>query len=101
MNRDPPRSTLFPYTPPFRSPDGGPDRPPAPAAGRIGPPPSDIRSPRCDPRHSPPRQGPDETAGYVEGRNAAVEYRWRSEEHTAELQSRSDLVCRLLAVTNK
>src|SRR5206468_6177563 len=33
--------------------------------------------------------------GYSEGKNIVLEYR-RSEEHTSELQSRSDLVCRLL-----
>ena len=33
-------------------PGGEPDRPPVPAVDRIGPPPSDIRSPRSGPRHS-------------------------------------------------
>ena len=33
-------------------PGGEPDRPPAPADGRTGRPPSDIRSPRSGPRHS-------------------------------------------------
>ena len=36
----------------------GPDRRPAPAAGRIDPPPNGIRSRRYDPRHSPLRPSP-------------------------------------------
>src|SRR5438034_4863029 len=92
MSGRPPRSTLFPYTTLFRSPgapcDPGPGRHPTPGplprahegaraqaprdplteVGRHGP---------WDPAH-PPRRGP------------------RSEEHTSELQSHSDLVCRLL-----
>ena len=40
-----------------RSPGGEPDRPRAPASDRIGSPPSDIRSPRCGPRHSRLRSG--------------------------------------------
>ena len=42
-------------------PGGEPDRPPAPAIDRIGPPPSDIRSRRSGLRHSPLRSGPGET----------------------------------------
>src|SRR6266403_4672862 len=71
MIRRPPRSTLFPYTTLFRS------RPPAAAT-------------RTRPRHETnPR-----TRG--RGRNAT-----RSEEHTSELQSRRDLVCRLLLEKKK
>ncbi len=40
-----------------RSLDGEPDRPQVPAVDRIGPPPSDIRSPRCGPRHNRLRSG--------------------------------------------
>src|SRR2546428_8249644 len=67
MIRRPPRSTLFPYTTLFRPP-----RPPRP--GR----PTSSRTP------GPPRSGRPRSRGR------------RSEEHTSELQSRSDLVCRLL-----
>ena len=46
-----------------RSPDDEPDRPPAPAIDRIGPPPSGIRSRRCGPRHSRFRSGLGGTRG--------------------------------------
>src|SRR5438034_6425503 len=72
MIRRPPRSTLFPYTTLFRSP------PPPPQPARTV---SPARSSRAHPREPPVR------------RHAR---RWRSEEHTSELQSHSDLVCRLL-----
>src|SRR5438034_1427514 len=71
MRRPPPRSTLFPYTTLFRSPRG---RGPGAHASRGG-----ARL-RARPR------------GRASGRDA----RERSEEHTSELQSHSDLVCRLL-----
>src|SRR2546428_8395364 len=67
MIRRPPRSTLFPYTTLFRS---GPRE----RTGRPG------RAARGGP-------GPGPRAGFAQR---------RSEEHTSELQSRSDLVCRLL-----
>src|SRR5436190_13860645 len=78
MIRRPPRSTLFPYTTLFRS--------------------------RCDvPGRREGRTYPRQPAGgreHVEAarRAAAADpgRRGRSEEHTSELQSHSDLVCRLL-----
>src|SRR5438094_7192074 len=66
--RRPPRSTLFPYTTLFRSPPCL--SPSAPSAPRR-------RTPRVSSRPTG-RRGP------------------RSEEHTSELQSPYDLVCRLL-----
>src|SRR2546430_11426250 len=66
MIRRPPRSTLFPYTTLFRSPSR------TNASIRSWSPP--ISSRRC--RRSPGAM--------------------RSEEHTSELQSQSNLVCRLL-----
>src|SRR5690349_23892402 len=87
MLRRPPRSTLFPYTTLFRSwadADGG--------------------------------SGPDQALeialhrpGQVHGHEALVQeprvledrQRRRSEEHTSELQSRRDLVCRLLLEKKK
>src|SRR3712207_7512846 len=82
MIRRPPRSTLFPYTTLFRSPER--DRPGRPQA-----------------RARPHGAG----AGVVP--NVGVEvlgldqvYK-RSEEHTSELQSRQYLVCRLLLEKKK
>src|SRR5690349_23632718 len=72
MLRRPPRSTLFPYTTLFRSPLS---RCPLRSGGRS--PPSRSRSAR--------------TSGRLR----------RSEEHTSELQSRRDLVCRLLLEKKK
>src|SRR5438034_6482141 len=78
MIRRPPRSTLFPYTTLFRS-RGGYDHEPS-AAARI----------RASAAVAPPlpNKQPDRAAD-------------RSEEHTSELQSHSDLVCRLLLEKKK
>src|SRR5438094_1954539 len=78
MIRRPPRSTLFPYTTLFRShaPRG---RARAPAAS------SGIRKEGRRARRGAPRGG----------------RRPRSEEHTSELQSPYDLVCRLLLEKKK
>src|SRR5256885_6289628 len=84
MIRRPPRSTLFPYTTLFRS-DGGAAERTGPGAGPAGP-------------HRRARGGtgdglqlrPD--AGVPGVRRRAA----RSEEHTSELQSPCNLVCRLL-----
>src|SRR2546427_7348745 len=79
MIRRPPRSTLFPYTTLFRSldrPFGAHDRRqllhPGEPAGRV------LRA--------------DTVLLPVE----VLDLRPRSEEHTSELQSQSNLVCRLL-----
>src|SRR5260370_17362668 len=77
MIRRPPRSTLFPYTTLFRSVPH--------AAG--------VRRPR-------PRRSPDRGAapgGMWRGRD----HDERSEEHTSELQSHLNLVCRLLLEKKK
>src|SRR2546430_11795669 len=83
MIRRPPRSTLFPYTTLFRSRRRrfprrrrSPRRRPHPAAARTL-----LRPRRC------------ETSG--------ARLRSRSEEHTSELQSQSNLVCRLLLEKKK
>src|SRR5436190_9683301 len=83
MIRRPPRSTLFPYTTLFRSDleDGGGGR--RARHGRV------VREQPCD-------VGVALDIGERE-RDADV----RSEEHTSELQSHSDLVCRLLLEKKK
>src|SRR5260370_29788807 len=81
MIRRPPRSTLFPYTTLFRS-----TTPRQPAR-------------RC--RCAPPLRGPDvHTVATVHqiAHRIRVE---RSEEHTSELQSHLNLVCRLLLEKKK
>src|SRR5256885_11675769 len=74
MIRRPPRSTLFPYTTLFRSR----------AAGAQGG--------RSDPRDGEPRSA---------AREAHRAHAQRSEEHTSELQSPCNLVCRLLLEKKK
>src|SRR5256885_4687012 len=81
MIRRPPRSTLFPYTTLFRSVEPR-DRGAALRLQRDG---EDARQPdlREDGRPRPCAGG-------------ALRVRARSEEHTSELQSPCNLVCRLL-----
>src|SRR5688572_31152149 len=78
MLRRPPRSTLFPYTTLFRSRHRRDRRPVGIADGHA----------RRD------GAGP---AGHAVAPQAAI----RSEEHTSELQSQSNLVCRLLLEKKK
>src|SRR2546430_11339151 len=79
MIRRPPRSTLFPYTTLFRSrPCGG---------GARGD------------RHPDPRHDARGRAHRASCRGSGC--RSRSEEHTSELQSQSNLVCRLLLEKKK
>src|SRR5438067_8861237 len=81
MTRRPPRSTLFPYTTLFRSDDAERVDVGAPvellAFGLLG-------------RHV-----------FGRAEDGAVARDRRSEEHTSELQSRFDLVCRLLLEKKK
>src|SRR5260221_10755647 len=95
MIRRPPRSTLFPYTTLFRSTlqerravtvGGARSVPNNTAVDCLRSPRRDIES-RC--RNAKP-------ANNVIGGSAL-----RSEEHTSELQSHSDLVCRLLLEKKK
>src|SRR2546428_3290824 len=85
MIRRPPRSTLFPYTTLFRS--RVPRVPVWPASSSTG---------RHQAHPAPHRRSPGIREGPVPGPR-----RCRSEEHTSELQSRSDLVCRLLLEKKK
>src|SRR5438270_10187245 len=72
MIRPPPRSTLFPYTTLFRSTEEG--------IAQIG---NSFRSKR------------------PHARSDGFGVKPRSEEHTSELQSQSNLVCRLLLEKKK
>src|SRR5256886_11470403 len=98
MIRRPPRSTLFPYTTLFRS--AAPALKVAPSyidpsgASRIFDETTAVAR-GCDAGAGPgpahPRPGPRSS-----NRSATTARRARSEEHTSELQSQSNLVCRLL-----
>src|SRR2546427_9232266 len=82
MIRRPPRSTLFPYTTLFRSGLIAWNAPfSAPAASAAGA----FFLERHHARYQPSRRKPQN----------------RSEEHTSELQSQSNLVCRLLLEKKK
>src|SRR2546421_2689607 len=92
MIRRPPRSTLFPYTTLFRS-------------GRLT-----VRSIVIHGHfYQPPREDPwlnqvaaePSAAPYHDWNERIERESYRSEEHTSELQSRSDLVCRLLLEKKK
>src|SRR2546430_8705947 len=87
MIRRPPRSTLFPYTTLFRS-----STPSASPAVGNGPNSTAKRSP-----------GGVAVAGRGATGAAALDLGGlpRSEEHTSELQSQSNLVCRLLLEKKK
>src|SRR2546427_6018604 len=85
MIRRPPRSTLFPYTTLFRS-----LRDPFGNIGVSGVGADALERQHCDPRAFR-RRGP----------GPAVRCAVRSEEHTSELQSQSNLVCRLLLEKKK
>src|SRR5690348_18200754 len=94
MIRPPPISTLFPYTTLFRSREIRAERP-RPAGGKGGhPAPIEGRSfalrSRCQVRRPRPCQ-----------RKPRAWLRYRSEEHTSELQSPVHLVCRLLLEKKK
>src|SRR5256885_12491600 len=97
MIRPPPRSTLFPYTTLFRSHDLRSLPPHALALAR--------RRQRRHQRHAEDRRslqahvGPPRRAqgdGRAEGVDLVGWAKARSEEHTSELQSPCNLVCRLL-----
>src|SRR3989440_4963656 len=82
MIRRPPRSTLFPYTTLFRS--------------KIT---AQLRYRRFTKVFSDYAMG--KSVDFPVVTMATAEYTMRSEEHTSELQSRSDLVCRLLLEKKK
>src|SRR2546430_10066652 len=91
MIRRPPRSTLFPYTTLFRSSDSRlPGARHAGLADRVLDGEAGVARLRL--RAQASRDGVQEAAHQRHVRVADV----RSEEHTSELQSQSNLVCRLL-----
>src|SRR5256885_12226618 len=92
MIRRPPRSTLFPYTTLFRScifpaatRGSGREESESPAGGTPTHPESDAESPS--------------RRGGIRRRSKRIQA--RSEEHTSELQSPCNLVCRLLLEKKK
>src|SRR5256885_9479626 len=91
MIRRPPRSTLFPYTTLFRSGPG--DRPLRPARRPAAPYPGPAR-PALPAQHRSVRR--DASAGRPRPSRLTPRQQRRSEEHTSELQSPCNLVCRLL-----
>src|SRR2546428_1121659 len=92
MIRRPPRSTLFPYTTLFRSLVAI-----DPVAANVT---TQIDLPGCQGAHGL-RLSPDGQSAFVACEGQAEAVGSRSEEHTSELQSRSDLVCRLLLEKKK
>src|SRR2546427_7363757 len=97
MIRRPPRSPLFPYTTLFRSADALALLEPGDPVSRLSRLPHD-RSERVVPAlpDDPPVVQPERRLVDQRG----LEER-RSEEHTSELQSQSNLVCRLLLEKKK
>src|SRR2546430_13351451 len=89
MIRRPPRSTLFPYTTLFRS-TSVPHNQTIHECIASTVPLTSVRS-RVSRSAASPSQAPDKKASPIT----------RSEEHTSELQSQSNLVCRLLLEKKK
>src|SRR5690242_21326497 len=98
MIRRPPRSTLFPYTTLFRSNAAEPyfsdreivDQARSADYGRRNEP------HRARRRFQRLERGGVDQRKIVDPRKAGFDERFRSEEHTSELQSHVNLVCRLL-----
>src|SRR5262249_60566341 len=102
MTRPPPSSTLFPYTTLFRSRDHLRDERPheshvVDALGRLG---QHHRFACAIPitvqRIGIDNHGVSDSRVCIEGKAGDAANRARSEEHTSELQSLTNLVCRLL-----
>src|SRR5256885_12391269 len=91
MIRRPPRSTLFPYTTLFRS------RPATATYSNA----MDVGNPNNFPRLLDLCRGRLEYVQKEIWGHAATDQETRSEEHTSELQSPCNLVCRLLLEKKK
>src|SRR5256885_11700997 len=91
MIRRPPKSTLFPYPPPFRSRRHDRERRRREDVDALE-----------ERRHPPLEQAPHPLrADEIGGRDLRRRVTARSEEHTSELQSPCNLVCRLLLEKKK
>src|SRR3712207_8003578 len=93
MIRQPPRSTLFPYTTLFRSGSVARD-------DRV----RQVRVAVTDPQRARPvgdRPPERQDIAQAGARHRRLQCGKRSEEHTSELQSRQYLVCRLLLEKKK
>src|SRR3989454_4514430 len=109
MIRRPPRSTLFPYTTLFRSfgavgPVVGQFTPPG--TGGVAVLAGALKQLGANKRilmigAHPDDEYSDLVALFARGMGAQVAYLSRSEEHTSELQSPCNLVCRLLLEKKK
>src|SRR5690606_42153512 len=98
----PPTSTLFPYTTLFRSrPVRLGDRVVDRLAQRRGAGGAGRRRDAGDAGPGPGGAGPGRSLGLAVLRHWGAPRRGRSEEHTSELQSRENLVCRLLLEKKK
>src|SRR5438034_7495326 len=89
MIRRPPRFTLFPYTTLFRSRENA-------LGDEMGRRHSNGPEHRKEHSRHARMDHPQQSRAYRNGANLP-----RSEEHTSELQSHSDLVCRLLLEKKK
>src|SRR5260221_10302798 len=93
MIRRPPRSTLFPYTTLFRSTMEEAGMPGFRTSTWYG-----LWAPKNTPQDVVQKLWTESRRVLAEPQIAA---QYRSEEHTSELQSHSDLVCRLLLEKKK
>src|SRR5688572_31305814 len=98
MIRRPPRSTLFPYTTLFRSRIARRGQSSGAANNARG----IVRCPSDRDRRGPVfRQGLGQALDEQLDQPQLLARQLRSEEHTSELQSQSNLVCRLLLEKKK
>src|SRR5690348_18023481 len=97
MIRQPPRSTLFPYTTLFRSTGLAVNRIQFAASGATDMATAQAEIPGTHQPHTPAWGGLQEVAAY----SGLCVQTVRSEEHTSELQSPVHLVCRLLLEKKK
>src|SRR2546426_8730314 len=95
MIRRPPRSTLFPYTTLFRSHEGRKEAPHEVERAEQ------VAHPLVRERHHQVEREQAVTEGKRDDEDGGLAADARSEEHTSELQSPCNLVCRLLLEKKK